>query len=342
MTPPTTRAAAVLLLCSLLAAAAAAAPSGEDRCHPDDKAALLAIKAALSNPHRFASWTPDTSCCDWLEVDCDIYTGRVTHLTVVGDGSLAGAIPDAVGDLAHLEYLDLSHLRGLSGPIPPALTRLANLSALTISWTAVSGPVPAFLSELAALAALDLSHNALAGAIPASLARLPGLVSLDLRHNRLTGALPPLLFSRLPPGEKAHLTLSRNNLTGGVPAAWARVMFQEVDLSENALAGDATALFGKGKPLRYLDLYRNGFSFNLSEVELPEEQLNYVDLSHNAIYGGIPAQAANLTDLSVFDVSYNQLCGEVPGGMDGFDADMFEHNKCLCGAPLPPCDSTDD
>ncbi|KAL6624571.1 hypothetical protein ACP70R_031892 [Stipagrostis hirtigluma subsp. patula] len=335
----TTMRAVLLLLSSLLAAAASS--SHEDRCHPDDKAALLAIKAALRNPHGFASWTSNSSCCDWYEVDCDIFTGRVTHLTVVEDDTVAGAIPDAVGDLAHLEYLDLSHLKALSGPIPPAIARLSNLSMLTISWTAVSGPVPAFLSELAALTDLDLSHNSLAGSIPPSLALLPNLVSLDLRHNRLTGPLPPLLFSRAPQGEEgeAHLTLSRNNLTGGIPAEWSAVRFQEIDLSENSLTGDASPLFGAVKPLRYLDLYRNGFSFNFSGVELPEERLSYFDVSHNAIYGGIPAQAANLTDLYIFDVSYNQLCGEVPKNMASLDAGMFEHNKCLCGSPLPPCRS---
>jgi Leucine-rich repeat (LRR) protein len=93
-----------------------------------------------------------------------------------------------------------------------------------------------------------------------------------------------------------------------------------------------------GKELQYLDLSRNALSFNLSGVELPE-QLYFVDVSHNAIYGGIPAQVANLTNLQFFNVSYNRLCGGVPtgGNMARFDAYNYQHNKCLCGPPLPTC-----
>ncbi|KAL6864939.1 hypothetical protein ACP4OV_016090 [Aristida adscensionis] len=326
----------VFFLLLAASSAAAAAAGGKDRCHSGDKAALLAVKAALGNPYHFASWTPDTACCDWYDVECDPSTGRVVGLAVFQDANLTGAIPGAVAGLAHLQTLRLHHLPAVSGPIPPAIAKLSNLSSLTISWTAVSGPVPPFLAALTKLAQLDLSFNSLSGAVPAALAALPSLYSVDLSRNRLTGALPPLLFSRAP--QPAYLRLSHNNLSGGVPAEFAAVSFAEVDLSRNAFAGDASALLGRAKPLQRLDLSRNAFVFNLSGVELPE-QLYFADVSHNGIYGGVPAQVAALANLQFFNVSYNQLCGEVPtgGNMARFDAYNFQHNKCLCGTPLPPC-----
>jgi len=325
----------VLLLAatSLLATAAAS----KDRCHSGDKAALLAVKAALGNPYHFASWTPDSPCCDWYDVDCDSSTGRVVGLSVFQDANLTGTIPDAVAGLAHLRSLRLHHLPGISGPIPPAIARLSNLAFLTISWTAVSGPVPSFLGALARLSQLDLSFNALAGAVPASLAALPSLYSVDLSRNRLTGSLPPLLFSKAP--QVAYLRLSHNNLTGGVPAEFSAVAFAQIDLSRNGFTGDASGLFGRAKPVQQMDLSRNDLSFNLSAVELPE-QLILLDVSHNAIYGGVPAQVANLSNLQFFNVSYNRLCGAVPAGgnMARFDAYSYQHNRCLCGAPLAnPC-----
>ncbi|XP_062232431.1 polygalacturonase inhibitor-like [Phragmites australis] len=328
----TTALLVLLLLTSLLAAAS----SNKDRCHPADKAALLAIKAALGNPYHFASWTPDTPCCDWYDVDCDPSTGRVVGLSVFQDANLTGTIPDAIAGLVHLQNLMLHHLPAISGPIPPAIAKLSNLSLLIISYTGVSGPVPSFLGKLTALTLLDLSFNSLTGAIPASLADLPSLSSIDLSRNRLTGSLPPLLFSKAP--QEAYLRLSHNNLSGTIPAEFAAVSFAEVDLSRNAFTGDASGLFGRAKALQHLDLSRNAFSFDLSVVELPE-QLDSVDLSHNAIYGGIPAQVANLSNLQFFNVSYNRLCGAVPtgGNMARFDAYCYQHNKCLCGTPLPPC-----
>ncbi|TVU18424.1 hypothetical protein EJB05_34524, partial [Eragrostis curvula] len=331
----------LVLLCSFLCFAT----SEEDRCDPRDKAALLAIKAAFGNPNQLTSWTSNSSCCDWHHVDCDDSTGRVIGLSVVQDASLtAGTIPDEIAGLDHLESLDLRRLPGLSGPIPSRLP--ASLSSLTISRTAVSGPLPAFLGELAALTELDLSYNALSGAIPPSLAALPNLWSVDLRHNRLTGALPPLLFHNQHDDDDEdgdeeeafyflkNLRLSHNNLSGGIPAEWAAVQFGTVSLSRNALAGDASALFGRDKPLQLLDLSRNAFSFNLSEVDMPE-QVGYVDLSHNDIFGGVPAQVAELADLHRFNVSYNRLCGQLP--TTTMDASCFQHNTCLCGAPLGAC-----
>ncbi|RLM99576.1 polygalacturonase inhibitor-like [Panicum miliaceum] len=310
----------------LLIAASAAACSAS-RCHSGDKAALLAIKAALGNP-----------------IPLRVLDGRLPVLRL--DANLTGAIPDAVAGLAHLWNLRLHHLPGISGPIPPAIARLSNLSFLTISWTAVSGPlaivkrfqpVPTFLGALTRLSQLDLSFNALAGTVPASLAALPSLYSVDLSRNRLTGSLPPLLFSKAP--QVAYLRLSHNNLTGGVPAEFSAVAFAQIDLSCNGFTGDASGLFCRAKPVQQMDLSRNALSFNLSGVELPE-QLIFLDVSHNAIYGGVPAQVANLSSLQFFNVSYNQLCGAVPAGgnMARFDAYSFQHNRCLCGAPLAnPC-----
>jgi hypothetical protein len=323
----------VLLLSSLLAAA----KKEKVRCHSDDKAALLAVKAALGNPYHFASWTPDTPCCDWYDVDCDPSTARVVGLSVFQDANLTGTIPDAVAGLTHLAELMFHHLPGISGTIPPAIAKLSNLSFLTISWTSVSGPVPSFLAALTKLSQLDLSFNSLSGSIPASLAALPNLNSIDISRNRLTGTLPPLLFSKLSPSSQqpAYLRLSHNNLTGSIPAQFTAVSFAQVDLSRNAFTGDASPLFGAAKPLQQLDLSRNAFSFNLSGVVLPE-QLDAMDVSHNVIYGGIPAQVANLTNLQLFNVSYNRLCGQVPT-VARFDAYSYLHNKCLCGTPLPPC-----
>ncbi|KAL5202829.1 hypothetical protein ABZP36_013781 [Zizania latifolia] len=327
---------ALLLLVALLVVVVAEPDKPDSQqCHPDDEAALRAIDSSLGNPYHFASWSSDTPCCDWYDVRCDNDSGRVISLYVFQDANLTGTIPDAIANLTHLRDLTLHHLPQLSGDIPESLAALSELSQLTISWTAVSGPVPSFLGALTALTLLDLSFNALTGTIPASLAEPPYLSGINLSRNRLVGPIPAALFSKLAPQEEVYLWLSHNNLSGSIPAAWAAVNMVHVDLSRNALTGDASMLLGRGKALQYVDLSRNALSFNMSGVEFPE-QVSGVDVSHNGIIGSIPAQVTNLTNLQLFNVSYNKMCGAVPtgGNMDRFDAYCFRHNKCLCGAPL--------
>ncbi|KAF7025731.1 hypothetical protein CFC21_037889 [Triticum aestivum] len=146
------------------------------------------------------------------------------------------------------------------------------------------------------------------------------------------------MFLSKSPHQDVYLWLSHNNLTGPIPADFGAVNFTHLDLSRNDLTGDASGLFGRGKELQYIDLSRNTFYFDLSGVVLPE-RLYFVDVSHNAIQGSIPAQVASMSNLNFFNVSYNRLCGPVPAGgnMARFDLYNFQHNKCLCGAPLPSC-----
>ncbi|XP_051194223.1 polygalacturonase inhibitor-like [Lolium perenne] len=325
----------VVLLSSLLAGAANAEaprePTNKD-CHPRDRAAMLAIMAALG---QSGTPYPENYCCDWFGVTCDKLTGRVVGLSLFQQPQLTGTIPDAMANLIHLQDLFLHHIPALSGPIPPAIGKLSNLTSLHIAWTAVSGPVPSFLAALTKLSQLDLSFNSLTGAIPASLGSIPNLSGINLSRNRLTGAIPSTIFSKS--AGNVYLYLSHNNLTGPLPAEFADMSFVQLDLSRNALMGDASRLFGRGKALQYLDLSRNAFDFDMSGVVFPE-QLDFVDVSHNAISGSIPAQVANLTNLQFFNVSYNRLCGALPTGgkMPTFDLYNFQHNKCLCGAPFFP------
>ena len=126
----------------VLLAAASAAAAAASRCHTGDKAALLAIKAALGNPYHFASWTAASPCCDWYDVDCDASTGRVVGLSLFQDANLTGAIPDAVAGLAHLRSLRLHHLPGISSPIPLlSLGSPTSPSSLFPGW-----PSPGYIS----------------------------------------------------------------------------------------------------------------------------------------------------------------------------------------------------
>ena len=166
---------------------------------------------------------------------------------------LTGPIPAALGQLTHLEDLDIrggsmgeliggggspemySGGNALSGPIPPELGQLTQLQRLFLGGNALSGPIPPELGQLTQLRQLLLGNNALSGPIPSELGQLPNLWRLDLSGNQLSGSIPPAL-GQMP--RLAWLGLDRNQLTGPIPPALGQsASLSLVGLEGNPLTG---------------------------------------------------------------------------------------------------------
>uniref|UniRef100_A0A0E0RHA3 Uncharacterized protein n=1 Tax=Oryza rufipogon TaxID=4529 RepID=A0A0E0RHA3_ORYRU len=100
---------------------------------------------------------------------------------------------------------------------------------------------------------------------------------------------------------EAYLTLSHNNLSRSIPAEFAAVNFARIDLLRNQPTGDASPLFGRGKPAQAIDVSRNALAFELTGVELPEQVTTVVrgrepqhDLRRHPDAGGEAEQAASV------------------------------------------------
>ncbi|XP_077214984.1 polygalacturonase inhibitor-like [Tasmannia lanceolata] len=305
-------------------------------CNPNDKRALFQIKKSFNNSYHFASWTNQYDCCSgdaWYGVTCDSVNGRVTGLSIIKDSGVVGHIPSAVGDLSHLETLIFHKLPNLTGTIPPAIGKLHNLTQLLLTWNSLSGSIPKFLGTMQNLNIIELSFNKFSGKIPAILGNLTKLNAIWLDRNNLTGKIPES-FGRFQ-GNVPDLHLSHNMLTGEIPASLGSLDFSVIDFSRNKLEGDASMLFSANKSTQYIDISRNLFEFDFSNVTFPETLTN-LDISHNKIRGNIPSEITELQNLQFLNVSYNRLCGEIPQGgkLQDFDSSSYFHNRCLCGAPL--------
>ena len=189
-----------------------------------ERAALVALYEATDGPNWVdaENWLTDAPLGEWYGVDTD-NSGRVVRLDLDGrwdsdareyiPHGLSGPVPPELGNLANLTRLDLGH-NFLSGPVPTELGRLTDLEVLHLGDNDLSGPIPTELGELASLTGLWLYSNSLSGPIPTELGNLANLTWLSLSSNSLSGPIPPGL------GELTSLTqlsLGGNDLTGPIP-----------------------------------------------------------------------------------------------------------------------------
>lgn len=135
------------------------------------------------------SWftTDNDNYCIWGGVCCD-RQGNIVEIEL-GWSSLHGSIPDEIGSLIHLRYLNLSG-NAISGIIPSTIVSLVNLQELYLYETGISGTIPSTISSLVNLQHLDLHNTGISGTIPSTIAQLQSLEVFDIRYTSVSGEIP--------------------------------------------------------------------------------------------------------------------------------------------------------
>ncbi|KAM3345389.1 putative receptor-like protein kinase [Capsicum galapagoense] len=83
----------------------------------------------------------------------------------VSSNALTGKIPEKIGLLNGIPFLNLSH-NNLTGLIPKTIGEMISLESLDLSYNQLTGEIPVTLTLLNFLAYLNLSYNNLSGRIP--------------------------------------------------------------------------------------------------------------------------------------------------------------------------------
>jgi M6 family metalloprotease-like protein len=303
--------------------------SGQTEISQKECRALVKLHESTGGDHWNVTWDPSVpSPCMWYAVYCQ--AGKVIELWLSWLG-LTGSIPDEIGDLEFLEFLNLSG-NDLSGGIPSTITQLSRLAHLHMNTNRLSGSIPADLAKLTRLETIGLFDNELTGSIPLGLGDLE-LAYLDLSGNQLTGSIPPEI-GRIAP--LYRLSLQDNKLSGSIPVELGLLeRLSELNLGDNMLTGSLPAQLGELKNLYHLSVENNRLSGQIPpeignasslfqlllsnndlEGGIPPElwklrNLYHLGLDRNRLTGNIPPQLSRMFRLEILDLSYNRLTGEL-------------------------------
>ena len=257
-----------------------------------DRAALVALYEATDGPNWVNSenWLTDAPLDDWYGVDTDA-AGRVTRLQLHGR---------RVEDGGYVRH-------GLTGPIPPALGRLGNLTILDLSLNRLTGPIPPELGDLAHLTSLNLLENRLTGAVPVELGNLTDLEGLGLGNNQFTGPIPPE-FGGLT--QLSALRLFNNGFDGPLPSELGNLLrLRNLDVSGNRLEGPVPPAIGGLDELVNLRLRRNQLTGKVPAEFGQLTSLEILTLDGNpGLAGPLPVTLAGLTSLRVLRFEDSGLC----------------------------------
>nr|XP_023886682.1 receptor-like protein EIX1 [Quercus suber] len=377
--------------------------SGAIRCMDSEHDALLTLKEGFrSGLDRFSSWKAEEDCCKWRGVGCDNVSGHVTKLDLRSPDSfniLPGEINRSLLDLPYLRYLDLSQNNFYYNPIPDFIGSLQYIEYLNLSNANFRGPIPSSLGNLSHLESLDLSGNEysslraenlnwvyglsflkvldLSGAdlsnvedwldainmlnslvelslFYCKLQKLPqylhpvnftSLQILDLSHNTFHSTIPDWLFEI---GHSlVYLNLSSCQLQGLIPDAFGNMTsLTSLDLSRNDLEGPIPLTLGmfekesqlnKSSSLRELYLSNNQLNGSLEQSLVHLSQLVALDVAGNKLEGNITeAHLKKFSRLRVLDLSSNQLVLNVSSSwIPPFQLETIGLGSCLLGPKFP-------
>lgn len=117
------------------------------------------------------NWLSSSPIPQWYGVE--VTNNRVTSLDLY-DNNLDGIyIPDCIGNLTALEYLDLGY-NNFEGTLPSFLVNLTSLEYLFLGGNDFEGSIPSSYSNLTNLKMFYIENNRLSGEIPSFFSNLEG------------------------------------------------------------------------------------------------------------------------------------------------------------------------
>ncbi|AQK81714.1 Protein STRUBBELIG-RECEPTOR FAMILY 1 [Zea mays] len=110
----------------------------------------------------------------------------------LNNNNIGGSIPEDLPVTLQSLFLSANQI---TGSIPSSLSKLENLSAMSVNGNHLSGGLPDTFDSLNRLVNLDISSNNLTGVLPSSMKSLASLTSLNIENNIFSGPVPASLLN---------------------------------------------------------------------------------------------------------------------------------------------------
>uniref|UniRef100_A0A0D9WR72 non-specific serine/threonine protein kinase n=1 Tax=Leersia perrieri TaxID=77586 RepID=A0A0D9WR72_9ORYZ len=159
-----------------------------------------------------------------------IWSFQKLTTVMIQNNSFTGALPAEISP--NITRIDMGD-NMFSGSIPTSAIKLLVFKAGNNQLT---GELPADMSKLTNLTELSVPGNRISGSIPASIKLLQKLNSLNLSGNRISGSIPSATFGTFH--TLNYLDLSGNELTGDIPSDLGGLNFNSLNMSSNQLIGE--------------------------------------------------------------------------------------------------------
>nr|XP_010924732.1 receptor-like protein 51 [Elaeis guineensis] len=218
----------------------------------------------------------------------------------------------ACDNAAPFRHLVSLRLANCSPDVDLSSTALSALSTLR-SLSLLHCPIPAprrlptpFASSLRSFSCVS-SLRRLTGVW---LSRLVNLTDLAVVDVPISTSSPTVVLSQMH--HLRSLTISRANLSGGLPHHWHNVDLVHLDLSSNTLKGPIPSSISVLGYLETLNLSSNGLAGTLPDSIGDLVFLKNASFSQNSLSGPIPTSISQLSNLTHLDLSSNQFNGSIP------------------------------
>ncbi|KAL4335456.1 hypothetical protein GQ457_07G015050 [Hibiscus cannabinus] len=234
----------------------------------------------------------------------------------------SGQIPDALGNLRHLEGFKVYNNHLTTEPAThewsflSSLANCRNLTNIVVSGNPLKGVLPTYIGNLSTSLRYFSVHNCeLKGNIPTEIGNLSSMLDLELANNGFSGSIPTSI------GGLRNLQswdLSSNKLRGPISESVCGLeSLYALSLSSNELHGPVLACLGNMTSLRYLYLDSNKLTSAIPSTLLNLKDILVLDLSSNYLNNSLALDVGNLRSLLLLNLSRNLLTGDISSTIGG-------------------------